>query len=41
MLSIKLISMFDREFDRKFDERLIKSLIKHLILSHEECFLLN
>jgi len=41
VLSIKLISMFDREFDRKFDERLIKSLIKHLILSHEECFLLN
>ena len=41
MLSIELISMFDREFDRKFDERLIESLIERLISSHEECFLLN
>jgi len=41
VLSIELISMFDREFDRKFDERLIESLIERLISSHEECFLLN
>ncbi len=41
MLSIELISMFDREFDRKFDERLIESLIERSISSHEECFLLN
>ncbi len=41
MLSIELISMFDREFDKEFDERLIESLIKRLISSHEECFLLN
>jgi len=41
VLSIELISMFDREFDKEFDERLIESLIKRLISSHEECFLLN
>jgi len=41
VLSIELISMFDREFDRKFDERLIESLIERSISSHEECFLLN
>ncbi len=41
MLSIELISMFDREFDKEFDERLIESLIERLISSHEECFLLN
>jgi len=41
VLSIELISMFDREFDKEFDERLIESLIERLILSHEECFLLN
>jgi len=41
VLSIELISMFDREFDKEFDERLIESLIERLISSHEECFLLN
>ncbi len=41
MLSIELISTFDREFDRKFDERLIESLVERSISSHEECFLLN
>jgi len=41
VLSIELISMFDREFDRKFDERLVESLIERSISSHEECFLLN
>jgi hypothetical protein len=41
VLSIELISTFDREFDRKFDERLIESLVERSISSHEECFLLN
>ncbi len=41
MLSIELINMFNREFNKEFDKRLIESLIECLILSHEECFLLN
>jgi len=41
VLSIELINMFNREFNKEFDKRLIESLIECLILSHEECFLLN